>query len=53
MTTSGKTGETCSVSGVYRCGTHPQQTIPLSRGETFPPCSSGGHGTIWHLVRTA
>lgn len=51
---SGRTGETCAVSGIYRCGTHPTQTIPLSRGETFPPCSvHGGHGTIWYLVQRA
>lgn len=51
--TQGRTGQTCAVSGVYRCQTHPGSTIPLSRGETFPPCSVGGHGTSWILVRPA
>jgi len=52
--TQGRTGQTCSVSGVYRCQSHAGSTIPLSRGETFPPCSvGGGHATTWILVRTA
>lgn len=52
--TQGKTGQTCQVSGIYRCQTHSSNTIPLSRGETFPPCSDGGrHGTTWILVRRA
>ena len=52
--TSGKTGEKCHVSGVYKCQTHQSNTIPLSKGETFPPCSWGnGHATTWILVRTA
>lgn len=51
---SGRTGETCQQSGVYRCKTHPSNTIPLSKGERFPPCSqSGGHATTWELVRKA
>lgn len=53
-TTSGKTGEKCQQSGVYRCHTHTSNTIPLSKGETFPPCTiGGGHGTTWRLVRKA
>lgn len=51
---SGKTGEKCQVSGVYRCATHTHNTIPLAVGNVFPPCSSGsGHGTTWELVRRA
>jgi len=58
MSTSitGKTGETCQNSGVYKCQLHPSNTIPLSKGEKFPPCRigvGGGHGTIWILVRFA
>jgi hypothetical protein len=50
----GKTGETCKVSGVYKCGTHTSNTIPLAIGNKFPPCSSGsGHATTWVLVRRA
>lgn len=52
--TSGKTGEKCKQSGVYKCRIHPSNTIPLSKDETFPPCSmGGGHGTTWDLVSTA
>ena len=49
------TGEKCTQSGVYKCSTHPTYEIPLSEGETFPPCNSGGqsHGATWILVRTA
>ena len=53
---SGKTGEKCEQSGVYRCVTHPTQEIPLSKGEIFPPCKGGsgsGHSTTWTLVRKA
>ena len=51
---NGKTGEKCQVSGVYMCSLHPSNTIPLSKGETFPPCSwNGGHGATWIFVRAA
>jgi hypothetical protein len=50
---SGRTGETCQESGVYRCSRHHTQTIPLSKGERFPPCSDGRHGATWELVRRA
>jgi len=50
----GRTGETCRVSGVYRCMTHTSNTIPLAIGNIFPPCSTGGgHGTTWVLVQKA
>ncbi len=47
------TGQTCQTSGVYKCKTHSSNKIPLSKGETFPPCShgsGGGHGTTWILI---
>ncbi len=45
---SGKTGETCTVSGIYYCSIHSGYTIKISRGETFPPCNyGGGHGATW------
>ena len=51
---TGKTGEKCQKSGVYRCTQHPENEIPLSEGERFPPCGIGdGHGAIWELVREA
>lgn len=40
------TGTKCRLSGVYRSG---RTTIPLSKGETFPPCD--GEGAKWTLVR--
>jgi len=53
-TTSGRTGEQCQVSGVYKCSSHGGNEIPLAKGNTFPPCSlGGGHGTVWVLVRRA
>lgn len=49
---SGTTGQKCQQSGEYKCSTHPTNRIPLSKGETFPPCSfNGGHGATWILVR--
>lgn len=51
---SGTTGQVCQVSGIYRCRMHPGNTIPLAKGNTFPPCSmNGGHATTWILVQRA
>lgn len=51
---TGRTGEKCQVSGIYKCSTHPTNTIPLAKGDTFPPCSRGKrHGATWKLVRRA
>ena len=52
---TGKTGQKCEQSGVYRCTSHSRQEIPLSKGETFPPCKGdgSGHSTTWELVRKA
>jgi len=51
---NGKTGEKCQESGIYKCSSHPANTIPLSKGETFPPCSwEGGHSATWIWVRSA
>ena len=47
---SGKTGEKCEESGVYRSQCHGQE-IPLSRSERFPP--SNGHAATSTLVRKA
>jgi len=35
-----ESGQKCYVSGVYKC-TNCGNTIPLSKGETFTPCSCG------------
>lgn len=51
---SGSTGQVCQVSGIYRCSQHPSNTIPLAKGNIFPPCSTGsGHGANWVLVQKA
>jgi len=51
---AGTTGQTCTESGVYRCSVHTSNTIPLSKGERFPPCGlGGGHSATWQLVRKA
>lgn len=52
-TVTGRTGEKCKISGVYYCGAHPKNTIPLAIGNTFPPCSVIGHATTWYLQRRA
>lgn len=48
---SGTTGQTCQVSGEYKCSQHESMRIPLAKGNTFPPCSNGGHSATWILVR--
>ncbi len=53
-TVEGRTNEKCKVSGVYKCKTHPDNTIPIAIHNNFPPCSwGGGHSTTWILVRRA
>jgi len=53
---TGKTGEKCKQSGVYICVECEKEgkknEIPLSKGETFPPCNYHG-STTWRLVRPA
>ncbi len=46
---TGKTGEKCQESGVYYCSTHTSQTIPLAKGNVFPPCAVTDHATTWNL----
>jgi hypothetical protein len=46
------TGNTCSESAVYKCQTCGTQEIPLSKGETFPPCSTCKKGGEWKMVRS-
>jgi hypothetical protein len=50
---NGRTGQICKVSGVYRCESHSRNTIPLAKGNVFPPCSHGGHATTWIFVAAA
>ena len=59
-------GEVCQESGVYRlkdCSCIPngnceiskdQYTIPLAKGEKFPPCRACEHDSIkWEFVKKA
>jgi hypothetical protein len=49
-----RTGETCPASGVYKCDSCNKNTIPLSKGERFPPCSvEGGKAVNWTLKQLA
>jgi hypothetical protein len=49
-----QTGKICPVSGVYHNMTHShtpgQDKIPLSKGETFPPCRGCPVAVTWKLV---
>jgi YjzC-like protein len=55
-----KTGEKAPFSGTYQFVRHTDSTtciptedeklIPLSEGETFPPCKSCNSGAYWALV---
>lgn len=47
------TGQKCEESGVYQCSSCKQQTIPLSKGETFPPCATERKAVNWVLIRRA
>jgi hypothetical protein len=47
------TGETCQESGVYQCTSCNKQTIPLSKGERFPPCASERKAVNWRLIQKA
>lgn len=49
-----QTGNKCTQTGVYKCQTHPSNEIAIAKGDTFPPCKSGGtHGTTWVLKTKA
>jgi len=45
----GKTGDSCTESGVYKCSSGCGVTISLSKGETFPPCKICGN-VYWNLL---
>jgi hypothetical protein len=48
-----KTGDTCTVSGIYKssgqCGHSVERAIP--EGHTFPPCGHCHSAITWTLVR--
>lgn len=52
-----RTGEKNPVSGIYACvqceKAARRNTIPLTKGETFPPCSKCSAGVTWRLQQYA
>ena len=52
-----RTGEKNPVSGVFACvrceNAGRANTIPLSKAETFPPCSKCSSAVTWRLARYA
>lgn len=46
--TTGRTGEKCPESGVWKSGS---TTIPLAKGNTFPPCNK--KAATWKLIQYA
>ena len=46
-----KTGQKCPESGVWEAQATPSGTIPLSKGETFPPHE--GKAVNWKLIHYA
>lgn len=49
--TTGSTGEKCPESGVWKAQSSPSTTIPLSKGETFPPYNN--KAVTWKLISYA
>jgi len=47
----GMTGTKCQESGIYKCPKC-SNTIPLAKGNTFPPCNEHG-GVNWILKQKA
>jgi len=48
---TGRTGQRCPQSGIYRGDDLHQEEIALSLGETFPPCRSCHRAVLWTLIR--
>jgi hypothetical protein len=48
---TGRTGEVCTVAGIYRasCSNRPERTMP--KGHVFPPCPHCHSAVTWTLVR--
>lgn len=49
--TTGRTGETCPESGVWKVVGNPTTTAPISKGNRFPPYDS--KAVTWQLIRYA
>lgn len=49
---TGKSGETCVQSGVYKCTLHPSNEVPIAKGSLFPKCKiKEDHLAQWIFVR--
>jgi len=49
--TTSKTGEICPESGVWQALSSPSTTIPLAKGNKFPPYNN--QAVTWKLIRYA
>jgi hypothetical protein len=56
VNSSGRTGDTCQVSGPYKCSTSPVVVLFVKKGDRFPngpsSTSSQGQTTTWTIVNT-
>ena len=50
VSSSGKTGTVCQRSGPYRCNTHTDFIVFVTKGAKFPSCPRS-HSTTWSVVR--
>lgn len=49
--TTGKTGEKCPESGIWKPKAAPSTTAPISKGDTFPPYRD--KAVTWELIQHA
>jgi hypothetical protein len=49
--TTGKTGQKCPESGVWKVVGIPSTTAPIAKGNTFPPYK--GKAVTWKLIQFA
>lgn len=50
---SGKTGETCRVSGIYQAMNCHREQRSIPKNHTFPPCSQCPSAVVWRLIQAA
>jgi hypothetical protein len=49
--TTGRTGEKCPESGIWKVLDTPSTTAPIAKGNTFPPYN--GKAVTWKLIQYA
>ncbi len=52
MPSSGKTGENCTVSGVYQADCGPGHTHRFDPGDKFTPCTYCQRSVTWTWIRS-